>query len=81
VSLGAHTAATTGVVTGFDAAVGLGVLRVGDGTELGFHCTQIADGTRSIAVGTAVRFTLRAGRGGRWEAGDVTDTDAGSGPN
>jgi cold shock CspA family protein len=72
VTLGTHTTATTGVVARFDAEVGLGVLEADDGTELGFHCTQIADGTRRIAVGTAVRFTLRAGRGGRWEAVAVT---------
>jgi CspA family cold shock protein len=36
-----------------------------------FHCTQIADGTRSVAVGTRVNFGLLAGRTGRWEAGDI----------
>jgi hypothetical protein len=33
-----------------------------------FHCTQIADGTRTIDVGTAVTFEVRAGAMGRWEA-------------
>jgi cold shock CspA family protein len=75
-SFGSHVTTTRGVVTCFDAAAGLGMLTVDDGSELGFHCTQIADGTRSIAVGTAVRFTLRAGRSGRWEAADVTDARA-----
>ena len=35
----------------FDAA-GLGVVRGDDGTAYPFHCTQIADGSRTIAVGT-----------------------------
>jgi cold shock CspA family protein len=80
VSLGSHTAVTTGVVAHFDTEAGLGVLQVDDGTELGFHCTQIADGTRRIATGTAARFTLRPGRGGRWEAGAVTALTPGSRP-
>ena len=33
-----------------------------------FHCTAIADGTRTIAVGTAVTFDVVPGRLGRWEA-------------
>jgi CspA family cold shock protein len=36
-----------------------------------FHCTQIADGSRSVAVGTRVSFGLLAGRAGRWEAADI----------
>ena len=42
-----------------------------DGTAYPFHCTAIADGTRTIAVGTAVRFEVVAGRLGRWEAADL----------
>ena len=57
-----------GDVVTFDEHVGLGEIRVSDGTTLPFHCTQIADGTRTIATGIRVRFTVRAGGPGRWEA-------------
>ncbi|MGI8662720.1 MAG: cold shock domain-containing protein [Acidimicrobiales bacterium] len=57
----------TGSVTGFDDAAGLGVVTTEDEVDYPFHCTQIADGTRSIAVGTAVSFELEP-RLGRWEA-------------
>jgi len=60
-----------GAVTAFDPQVGLGTVRAGDGTEVRFHCTQIADGSRDIAVGTAVAFEVVAGRHGRWEAGQI----------
>jgi len=60
---------TTGVVVAFDGPVGLGAVRAGDGITIGFHCTQIADGSRQIAVGTAVEFVVLPGRHGRWEAG------------
>lgn len=56
-----------GVVESFDDAVGLGVVVAADGQRLPFHCIGIADGTRTIAAGTAVRFDLRAGLG-RYEA-------------
>ncbi len=56
-------------------AVGLGVVRTADGAAVGFHCTQIAGGRRDIPLGTAVRFTVVAGRGGRWEAAAVTPID------
>ncbi len=38
------------------------------GARYFFHCTQIADGTRSIASGAVVEFEVVAGRQGRWEA-------------
>ncbi len=60
-----------GVVEEFDGFVGLGVVRDDDGSSRSFHCTQIADGTRSIAVGTRVVFDLAPGPLGRWEAVDV----------
>lgn len=37
-----------------------------------FHCTAIADGTRTVEVGTPVAFELRAGHLGRIEATRVT---------
>jgi cold shock CspA family protein len=62
---------SAGVVSEFDEARGWGVL-TSEGRELPFHCTQISDGTRTIAVGTAVTFEVRPGGMGRWEAGAVT---------
>ncbi len=69
--------ATTGTVSRFDVAVGLGVITTADAVDVGFHCTQIADGTRDIAVGTPVRFSVLAARGGEWEAGAVTALGSG----
>ena len=66
----------TGVVESFDEGVGLGTIRTGDGRDLGFHCTQIADGSRRIAAGTSVRFEVRPGHGGRWEAAAVAPADS-----
>ncbi len=57
-----------GTVSAFDEAVGLGAITTADGTDYPFHCTQIADGSRTIAVGTPVAFIARAGLAGRWEA-------------
>ena len=51
----------------FDEPRGLGVIDA-DGTSYPFHCTAILDGTRTIAVGTRVTFTVRAAGMGRWEA-------------
>ncbi len=66
----------TGVVTEFDAEVGLGVIVDGDDSRWPFHCTAIADGTRTIEVGTVVRFERTWGAPGRWEAGSVRRSDA-----
>ena len=53
----------------FDEAKGYGVIDdASTGARYFFHCTQIADGTRSIAVGAEVDFDVAAGRLGRWEA-------------
>ena len=56
-----------GTVTAFDDPRGLGTIAAEDGEAYLFHCTQIADGTRTIAVGTAVRFDLLP-KLGRYEA-------------
>jgi CspA family cold shock protein len=61
----------TGVVARFDDPRGIGVVRTDDGAELGFHCTAIADGSRSIDEGVAVDFRVAPGRQGRWEAVDL----------
>lgn len=61
-----------GRVVEFDEQVGLGVLEPsGGGAHLRFHCTQIADGSRSIPPGTQVSFVVIPGRGGTWEAADL----------
>lgn len=58
----------TGTVTDFDDPRGVGVVTADDGRRLLFHCTAIADGTRTIAPGTPVAFEVVAGLPGRWEA-------------
>ena len=45
-----------GTVIEFDSEIGLGVVETGEGTRFPFHCIEIADGTREIAVGTHVTF-------------------------
>jgi cold shock CspA family protein len=62
-----------GTVADFDEHAGFGTVRAEDGRELFFHCTQIADGTRRIEVGTAVRFEVVAGHLGTWEAARVEE--------
>lgn len=59
---------STGSVSDFDDHLGLGTVTGDDGTTYHFHCTGIADGTRTIETGTPVRFDVIAGRLGRWEA-------------
>lgn len=57
-----------GVVESFDEAFGTGVIRSDAEERLAFHCIEIADGTRTIAVGTPVRATRSVGRRGHDEA-------------
>ncbi len=59
-----------GRVTEFDEARGWGTIESDEGAHP-FHCTQITDGTRTIEVGTRVRFEIRPGGMGRWEAAPV----------
>ena len=54
----------------FDDPRGLGTIEA-DGVEHSFHCTQIADGTRTIEVGTRVTFELRPSHLGRYEAVEI----------
>ena len=60
-----------GRVLSFDDHRGRGVVVADVGGELAFHCTEIADGTRTIAVGRAVRFSVRPGHAGAWEAASI----------
>jgi len=60
-----------GAVVAFDDFAGKGLVRDTDGRDWFFHCTQIADGSRTIEVGRAVRFDVVAGKLGRWEAAAV----------
>jgi len=58
----------TGVVSAFDEAAGLGTVTAADGAVYAFHCTQIADGTRTIEVGARVCFDVVPWHQGRYEA-------------
>ena len=61
----------SGTVTEFSFEAGLGSLTADDGEVLAVHGTAIADGSRDIAVGARVRFAVRPGHHGRWEAADI----------
>jgi cold shock CspA family protein len=61
-----------GVVDEFDEARGIGcVVAQGSDERFEFHCTQIADGTRTIAVGASVEFAVRPWHRGQHEAVDI----------
>jgi cold shock CspA family protein len=70
----ARTRTHVGTVVEFDDDKGWGTVRDGDGVEHWFHCTAIADGSRTIDVGRAVTYEVVAGRRGRWEASGVRPT-------
>jgi cold shock CspA family protein len=63
-----------GKVVGFDKEVGLGEVQAKDGRTYPFHCTEIADGTRDIAVGAEVAFVAVAGHRGTREARGLVRT-------
>ncbi|MHB1488527.1 MAG: hypothetical protein ACYCS7_16645 [Acidimicrobiales bacterium] len=58
----------SGRVGEFDQDRGLGLIHGDDGRRYPFHCAAIADGTRQIEPGGAVRFQVSAGLLGQWEA-------------
>ena len=62
-----------GTVASFDEASGLGEIDAEDGRRIPFHCVAIGDGTRTIAVGTAVQFDLLP-KLGRYEATAIRPT-------
>ncbi|HEY7105206.1 MAG TPA: cold-shock protein [Acidimicrobiia bacterium] len=55
----------------FDDARGLGTVTADDGARYPFHCTAIADGTRTVPVGARVVFAVVAGPLGRTEAAAI----------
>jgi len=70
----------TGTVTAFDAHRGLGTVVDGAGSELPFHCTAIAGGSRVIEVGARVCFVVVPGHLGRMEARALEPIHRGEGP-
>jgi CspA family cold shock protein len=65
-----------GSVTEFDDSRGLGVITDDAGATYRFHCIEISDGTRSIAIGTPVRFDVTAKLGNYEAARIVSWTNA-----
>lgn len=61
---------TRGTVVAFDERRGLGRIEA-SGRTFPFHCTQIADGTRSVPIGQPVEFDVVPGRQGDWEAARI----------
>ena len=61
----------SGQVVAFDEHRGLGEIRATSGERYPFHCTAIADGTRTIAGDARVEFALVPGPVGAFEAGAV----------
>jgi cold shock CspA family protein len=64
-----------GRIASFDDHVGRGEVEARGGMHFPFHCTAIADGTRTIAPDTAVRFRLEPGPLGALEATAVKRAD------
>jgi cold shock CspA family protein len=60
-----------GAVTEFDEHVGLGTIVDDDGVPYLFHCIEIADGSRTIAVGAVVSFSPMR-KFGAWEAAGIS---------
>ena len=58
-------------VAEFDDHRGLGAIETDNGRRYRFHCTAIADGTRTIPVGVTVEFAVTAGPLGLVEATQV----------
>ena len=58
----------SGRIATFDDHVGRGEIEARGGMHFPFHCTAIADDTRTIAPDTAVKFRLVPGPLGALEA-------------
>ena len=65
----------SGRVATFDDFVGRGEIEARGGMRFPFHCTSIADGSRTIAPDTAVKFRLVPGPLGALEATKITPVD------
>jgi cold shock CspA family protein len=65
----------SGRVASFDDFTGRGELEAHGGLRFPFHCTAIADGTRTIAPDTVVKFRLAPGPLGALEAVAITAPD------
>jgi cold shock CspA family protein len=59
-----------GTVTEFDDHRGLGSITTDDAHVFPFHCTAIADGSRTIVIGTNVEFAVLP-KLGRYEATSI----------
>jgi len=66
----------TGRVVQFDEQRGLGEIESRGGGRYLFHCTRIADGSRTIGLNAAVVFEVVPGPLGRWEAADIRPASA-----
>ena len=66
----------TGRVAAFDERRGVGELVTEDAEAFFFHCVSIADGSRTIAVGTRVSARRSVGHRGHDEATGVTRVPA-----
>jgi cold shock CspA family protein len=62
----------SGRVASFDDHAGRGEIEARGGLHFPFHCTAIADGTRTIAPDTTVKFRLVPGPLGALEAIAIT---------
>lgn len=60
-----------GTVEEFDEARGTGVVVAADGSRYPFHCTAVADGSRTVPVGAEAVFGVVPGHSGKWEAGTL----------
>jgi len=65
----------SGRVAEFDDHRGRGEVEARGGLRFPFHCTAIANGSRTIAQGAAVQFRLVIGPLGALEATAVAPTD------
>lgn len=63
--------AQRGRVAEYDDHKGYGYLETGDGDRLFFHCTAIADGSRTIPEGVDVEYEAVTDPRGKPEAADV----------
>ena len=68
-------ASYSGRVATFDDHVGRGEIEARGGLRFPFHCTAIADGTRTIAPDTTVKFRLAPGPLGSLEATAIKPAD------